>query len=200
MSNGGNSEWREVATGSWFFGSRPAVATAPSAAPPPPPAPSGAPPPPPPPPTGGAPPSREFQELANGLARGLLGLGVRPGDAIALWLSPRPEALIAQFACYKLGVPLVPIDPAQRDLGEVLSQSDATALFLTEALPGLASPLETVYELLPELVEAPPGKLLSDRFPRLRHIVLCRGGRRYTGIFSLAELYTRGEGAGGEGR
>jgi len=141
---------------------------------------------------------REFQELANGLARGLLGLGVRPGDAIALWLSPRPEALIAQFACYKLGVPLVPIDPAQRDLGEVLSQSDATALFLTEALPGLASPLETVYELLPELVEAPPGKLLSDRFPRLRHIVLLRGSRRFKGIFSLEELYTRGEGVGEE--
>ena len=84
MSNGGNSEWREVATGSWFFGSRPAVATAPSAAPPPPPAPVSR--------RGMAVPVPKAAELVDVLAKHYR---ARP-DTIIEWLRaidwPRAEA------------------------------------------------------------------------------------------------------------
>ena len=76
-----------------------------------------------------------FAELSariDAAAKGLLQLGIAPGDRVALWMVNRPEWLDAMFAIMKIGAVLVPINTRFRteDMTYVLGQSDAVAVIL----------------------------------------------------------------------
>ena len=78
-----------------------------------------------------------FTELAAGVdrvARGLMALGVRPGDKVALWLLNRPEWIEIAFAVMKIGAVLVPINTRLRteDVAYIVDQSDSSTLILAE--------------------------------------------------------------------
>ena len=78
-----------------------------------------------------------FTELAAGVdrvARGLIALGVRPGDKVALWLLNRPEWIEIAFAVMKIGAVLVPINTRLRteDVAYIVDQSDSSTLILAE--------------------------------------------------------------------
>jgi acetyl-CoA synthetase len=51
----------------------------------------------------------ELRRLVDGLARGLVGLGVGRGDRVGLFLPLVPEAVAALYACAKLGAIAVPL-------------------------------------------------------------------------------------------
>jgi fatty-acyl-CoA synthase len=113
-----------------------------------------------------------FADLAAGVdraAKGLIALGIRPGDAVALWLSNRPEWIEIAFAVMKIGAVLVPINTRLRteDVAYIVDQSDSVALILAER-SGPIDYLAMVREL------APPGAAPEEtRLPKLRHVVLC---------------------------
>ena len=112
-----------------------------------------------------------FADLAAGVdraAKGLVALGIRPGDKVALWLLNRPEWIVAAFAVMKIGAVLVPINTRLRteDVAYITDQSDSTALILAER-SGPIDYLAMVRELVPPGV-APA----ATRLPKLRHIVL----------------------------
>ena len=78
-----------------------------------------------------------FTELAAGVdrvARGLIALGVGPGDKVALWLLNRPEWIEIAFAVMKIGAVLVPINTRLRteDVAYIVDQSDSSTLILAE--------------------------------------------------------------------
>ncbi|MCX7058949.1 MAG: AMP-binding protein, partial [Proteobacteria bacterium] len=55
---------------------------------------------------GGAGPACSYAELeraSGALTAGLHGLGLRSGDAVAIWLPNRPEWLVAHLAATRLG-------------------------------------------------------------------------------------------------
>ena len=112
-----------------------------------------------------------FADLTAGVdraAKGLIALGIRPGDKVALWLLNRPEWIEAAFAVMKIGAVLVPINTRLRteDVAYIADQSDSTALILAER-SGPVDYLAMVREL------APPGVAsAATRLPKLRHIVL----------------------------
>jgi len=54
----------------------------------------------------------ELSTSSNRLANALAGLGVEPGDRVAIMLSQRPETAIAHIAAYKLGAIAVPLSTA----------------------------------------------------------------------------------------
>ena len=96
-------------------------------------------------------PSREFivggrQRLSYGetrararhLAKGLLELGVKRGDKVALLMPNRPEWLLVDFAVTLLGATLVPISTwsRARELAYMLDHSDATTLIMVERFAG----------------------------------------------------------------
>lgn len=54
---------------------------------------------------------REFQRHAERLARGLLALGIKKDDKVALWLTTRPAWLGCQYACAKIGATVVALNP-----------------------------------------------------------------------------------------
>ncbi|HTC81797.1 MAG TPA: long-chain fatty acid--CoA ligase [Acidimicrobiia bacterium] len=53
---------------------------------------------------------RDLDRRSDALARGLAGLGVRPGARVGVYMRNRPEVLEAMFACFKAGYCLVPLN------------------------------------------------------------------------------------------
>lgn len=54
---------------------------------------------------------RELEQESDAFARGLLGLGVRKGERVALLLPNSPQMLIAEFGIWKAGALAVPMNP-----------------------------------------------------------------------------------------
>jgi fatty-acyl-CoA synthase len=101
----------------------------------------------------------EWLRQAEGLARGLMDRGVRPGQHVALLAENRIEWPVVQLACALGGFVLVALNSHYRrdDLAYALAQSDSVALFLSESFR--SNPyLENVRALRPAL-------------PALRHVV-----------------------------
>ena len=76
----------------------------------------------------------QLQEDINRAARGLLQLGIQPGEKVTLWLPNRPEWVHLLFAVAKIGAVLVPINTRFRtsDLEYILHQSDSTTLITVD--------------------------------------------------------------------
>lgn len=133
-----------------------------------------------------------FAEVAAGVdrvARGLIALGVEPGDKVALWMLNRPEWIEIAFAVMKIGAVLVPINTRLRtdDVAYILDQSDSTTLILAER-SGPVDYLGMVRELQP--VGAAPG---ANRLPKLRRLVLLGDDRRPETV-AWADLLERASG------
>jgi len=77
---------------------------------------------------------RELQENAGRTARGLWGLGIRPGDRVGLWACNCAEWIYLQLATALTGSVLVNVNPAYRahELRYVLRKSGMKAIFLHE--------------------------------------------------------------------
>ena len=67
-------------------------------------------------------------------ARGLIALGIAPGDKVGLWMLNRPAWIVAALAVMKVGAVLVPINTRVRtdDVRYVVEQSDAVAIVTAE--------------------------------------------------------------------
>src|SRR5262249_13559578 len=112
-----------------------------------------------------------FSELSarvDATAKGLVQLGIGPGDKVALWMVNRPEWIDAMFAIMKIGAVLVPVNTRFRtdDMAYVLGQSDAVAMILAER-SGPVDYLGIMREVVPGLGARP-----DARFPALRHVVV----------------------------
>lgn len=76
----------------------------------------------------------ELAEVVEDCARGLLALGLLPGDRVGIWAPNCAEWCIAQFATAKVGAILVNINPAYRlnELEYALKQSGCRWLICAE--------------------------------------------------------------------
>jgi len=73
----------------------------------------------------------QIEERANRIANGLLALGVRRGERVAVWLPNSVEAVVAIFAILKAGATFTVINPTTKPdkLACVLNNCAASALF-----------------------------------------------------------------------
>lgn len=131
-----------------------------------------------------------FADVAAGVdraARGLLALGIRPGDKVALWMLNRPEWIEIAFAVMRIGATLVPINTRLRtdDVAYILDQSDSTTLILAER-SGPVDYLAMIRELQP--VGVAPA---ASRLPKLARIVLL-GDERRPETVPWSEILDRG--------
>jgi fatty-acyl-CoA synthase len=116
-----------------------------------------------------------FADLARDVdaaARGLIRLGVQPGETVALWMTNRPEWIHAALAVMRIGAVLLPVNTRFRteDAAYVLGQSDASALVIA-ARSGPVDYLGMTRALLPALGSA--GDVVHDpALPRLRRVVV----------------------------
>jgi fatty-acyl-CoA synthase len=117
-----------------------------------------------------------FAQLADAIAstaRGLMALGVAPGEKVALWMPNRPEWIVAALAVLKIGAVLVPINTRFRteDVRYVLGQSDSVALIIAER-SGAVDYLRMVRELLPSLPGSRDGVLNDPALPDFRRVIV----------------------------
>ncbi len=132
------------------------------------------------------------------LARGLVALGLGPGDRVGIWSTDNIEWVLVQLATARIGAILVNINPAYRphELEHALRLARVQALFV---IPSFKSSdyVGMLTELAPELPVQSPDGLSIERLPDLRHVVIYdpegRAAAPARGITSWTEVLTAGE-------
>jgi fatty-acyl-CoA synthase len=113
----------------------------------------------------------EVRERVDAVARGLIRLGIEPGDHVALWLMNRPEWIFCLFALARIGAVQVPVNTRfrTRDLAYLLQQSDARYLIAHD----VSGPIDYL-GMIREVVKLPArGHVVADPdYPELRRVVV----------------------------
>jgi fatty-acyl-CoA synthase len=136
---------------------------------------------------------RQFDQLCDRVARGLLALGIRKGEHLSIWATNVPEWVVLQFATAKIGAVLVTINTNYKtsELQYILDQSDSSTLFLVQGFKD-TDYVQTVCEIVPELTSAGSGAFKSEKLPFLKHVVFL-GGDAPAGMLAYGELERMGE-------
>jgi fatty-acyl-CoA synthase len=131
---------------------------------------------------------REFKDLVDRLAKGLMALGVQKGEKVAVWASNVPYWVCLQFATAKIGAVLLTVNTSYKseELKYVLSQSHCENLFVMDRFRD-TDYVRVVNDLVRELRTSPRGALKSEAFPRLKR-VLFLGQEKHRGMYSMPEI------------
>ena len=139
---------------------------------------------------------QSFAEIARRVdeaAKGLIALGIAPGDKVCLWLNNSPEWIHLLFAIARIGAILVPANTRFRtgDIEYLLRQGECSTL-ITHDVSGPIDYLAMVRELVPESrAAAGATPLRSERLPALERIVAV-SDREHTGVTSLPAVIEAG--------
>jgi fatty-acyl-CoA synthase len=135
----------------------------------------------------------QLKDHVDRSARGLIGLGIQPGEKVALWMPNRPEWVHLLFAVAKIGAVLVPINTRFRtaDLEYVLRQSDSATL-ITVDRSGPVDYLEMVRQVCPEVESGSHNALRTEKFPQLRRVVAL-GDPRHPGVLAWDDVAAAGD-------
>jgi fatty-acyl-CoA synthase len=135
----------------------------------------------------------EFRDLCNVVARGLMAMGIKKGDHVAIWATNYPEWILTLFATAKIGAILVTVNTNYKifELEYLLRQSDSGTLILIESFKD-SNYVEITNQLCPELKDTEPGELNNRTLPFLKNVIYV-GDKRHPGMFPWEELYTMAE-------
>jgi fatty-acyl-CoA synthase len=130
----------------------------------------------------------EFGNEAREVARSLLSLGVQRGENVGIWATNWPQWVLAQFATAHIGAVLVNINPAYKahELAYILNQADITTLLLTDRVRN-SDFFDVLESICPEVSVCSAGKLRSQAFPMLRHVVSIKESKK-PGMLSWSEF------------
>ena len=134
----------------------------------------------------------ELERRVDALARGLLWLGLEPGDRVGIWSPNNSEWLTTQLATAKAGIILVNINPAYRvaELEYVINKVGCKALISATSFKS-SDYAAMLRQLAPEIERSAPGRLESKQLPSLRTPILI-GSERQPGFLPYDELIERG--------
>lgn len=135
----------------------------------------------------------EWRDQADQFARGLLSLGIKPGDRVGLLAANRPEWLIAAFAINKIGATATAISTfsTPRELAWTLEHSGAVVLVTISRVRGRFF-IDALCDLCPGIETAAPGTLQSQALPDLRTIITIDSDSNGA-ILSWDDFMDRGE-------
>jgi fatty-acyl-CoA synthase len=136
---------------------------------------------------------KQFNERVDALAKGLLYIGIKPGDKVGIWAKNVPDWTTIMFATAKIGAVLVTINTSYKpaEVEYLLKDSDISTLFLVDGYRD-SDYVEIMFELIPELKEQARGELKSEKFPFLKNLVFI-GQQKHRGMFNTAELILLGK-------
>jgi fatty-acyl-CoA synthase len=133
----------------------------------------------------------ELKQRVDAFASGLLSLGLSPGERVGIWAPNCAEWTVTQFACAKIGLVLVNINPAYRlsELEFCLKKVGCRALVTAERLKS-SDYIAMLRKLAPELDRCAGHGLNSARLPHLK--VVIRLGRTHTpGCLNFEDVMQR---------
>ena len=136
---------------------------------------------------------REFDEDTDKVAKGLMSLGVKKGDKVAIWATNIPEWLLTLFGAAKCGAILVTVNTNYKifELEYLLTQSDTKVLVMMGGFKD-SNYVDIVNELVPEIKTAVDGKVSHPALPFLERIIFADGNAPQ-GMMSFEKLMKLGE-------
>ena len=131
----------------------------------------------------------DLKRRADDFARGLLALGLGPGDHVVLWMPNRVEWNVANLGIAKIGAVTVTCNSRYKafELEYVLRQSDARALIMVDRF---AAASVDYLEILREAGS-------RDRFPALRHVIVL-GSERPARALAFDDVERAGRAGGAD--
>ena len=142
---------------------------------------------------------RQYNDVVNRLAKGLMALGVEKGDHIAVWATNVPEWIFLEMALAKIGAVLVTVNTNYKadEIEYVLRQGDIRMLFMIDGFRN-NSYLESIYSILPEIrdIHDPLDQdIRNGKLPELRKVVLINSAAKpgmlsYSQVLDLSEKVT----------
>lgn len=131
---------------------------------------------------------REFSDTVDTMAKGLMAMGVKKGEKVAVWATNVPHWVALQFATARIGAILLTINTNYRsaEIDYVLKQSECENIVIINGLRD-ANYLEILYELVPEMKTQPRGELNSDNYPSLKRVFFL-GPEKHRGVYSIHEV------------
>ncbi len=135
---------------------------------------------------------KQFNERVDNLAKGLLYIGVAPGDKVGIWAKNVPDWITFMFATAKIGAILVTINTSYKiaELEYLLKNADVNTLCLADGYRD-SDFVDMIFRSVPELREQPRGNLKSEKFPELKNVVYI-GQQKHRGMYNTAELILLG--------
>jgi fatty-acyl-CoA synthase len=136
---------------------------------------------------------KDFDLRTDNLARGLLAIGMKPGDHLGVWARNIPDWLTFMFATAKVGIVLVTMNPAYKshELDYVLKQSDMSTLCIIDAWRDVDY-LKIIRDLIPETTTQQRGHLNAPEYPHLKNLIYM-GPEKHRGCYSVPELILLGQ-------
>ncbi len=136
---------------------------------------------------------QELSEFVDQLARGLMALGVRKGEKVAIWATNVPHWVAFQFATARIGAVLLTVNTyyKEHEIAYLLKQSECENLVIIDGFRD-TDYVQTIYGLIPELKNQPRGYLKSREFPCLRRMIFL-GHEKHRGMYSLPEVTALGD-------
>lgn len=133
-----------------------------------------------------------FNDRVDRLAKGLLYIGVQPGDKVGIWAKNVPDWLTFMFATAKISAVLVTINTNYKitELEYVVQNADIHTLCLVDGYQD-SDYVQMVFELVPELKVQARGELKSSKFPELKNVVFI-GQQKHRGMYNTPELLLLG--------
>src|SRR6056297_1222245 len=135
---------------------------------------------------------KQFNDRVDALAKGLLYIGIRPGDKVGIWAKNVPDWTTVMFATAKIGAVLVTINTNYKlsELEYLLKDADINTLFLVDGFRD-SDYVEMIFNLVPELKDQPRGELKSEKFPQLKNVAFI-GQQKHRGMYNTNELLLLG--------
>ncbi len=131
---------------------------------------------------------QEFSDTVDTIAKGLMAMGIKRGEKIAIWATNVPHWVALQFATARIGAVLLTINTNYRsaEIDYVFKQSDCENIFTINGVRD-ANYLEILYDLIPELKTHPRGELRSAKYPHLKRVFFL-GPEKHRGLYSISEV------------
>jgi fatty-acyl-CoA synthase len=135
---------------------------------------------------------QQFNDRVDQLAKGLLFIGIKPGDKVGIWAKNVPDWTTLMFATAKIGAILVTINTNYKlaELDYLLKNADINTLFLIDGYRD-SDYVKMIFELVPELKTQARGELNSEKFPELKNVGFI-GQQKHRGMYNTTELILLG--------
>ena len=133
-----------------------------------------------------------LKDISDQLAQGMMSMGIKRGDKIAVWAHNIPEWVFLFLGISKLGAVMVPINPnaRTRDLAYYLKTAEVKVLFLVKKINGTDNE-EILKKAIPDLHVFSSGEVVSDEFPLFKKVIVI-GGSTTAGFLNYEDLLKEG--------
>ncbi len=133
-----------------------------------------------------------FNHRVNQLAKGLISIGVKPGDKVGIWANNVPDWSTFMYATAKIGAILVTVNTSYKltELEFLIRNADLHTLCIIDGYRD-SDYVNMIFELVPELKTSVRGELFSEKFPVLKNVIFI-GPQKHKGMYNTHELILLG--------